>query len=337
MDRGNAILEIVDNEKAINDAQKIFRKKFESFKGEKLKTIIGYHGGNFKAEVIWFESPGFWVHFKKSQNKHANGFGIQNPKENRMVPFACQINFPTGGIGRSIGGAFAKDVSGNLYVVHRGKIGGGKHGVGKGLFFEKYRGEFEVMQDGEQQTEVAVVGALDSDRFIRQIFDFVGEVGRIKNLSMPLQTDVPSESPALSQKFKKEFYGKKEYRTSKHIEAECNHGQIVNALANKLSQKGLKTANNRPLDLYIFDNAGNKITHVFEVKTDISTTSLYSAVGQLLLNGMDLASKPPSLILAIPQKPDKLICERIKKLGIKLLIFQQKDEDVIFSTLDSVI
>lgn len=327
------MLKIVDNEQTIADAQKKFEEKFRSFHGQRIKTTLNHRGGNTKAELLWFEKPGFWVSSVKggAENRYWNAFGTENPEGRKNVYITCEVNFPKSGIDRKIGGAFAKDASGKLYMVHRGNMGGGKKGVGKLLFLDNYRNEFEVVQDAEIESELPLIGALDSDKFIEQVYDFIREVERIKEIPQR-QTQ---QTPLIPHKFNKEFAGKREYKTSEHIEAECNHGRIVNALADALEKKGLNTANTRPLDLYIIGNQGNEITHVFEVKTDIWTTSLYSAVGQLLLNSACLPIKP-ILILSIPQKPKKPICEKLKELGIKLLIFRWKGDNVIFHDLDSV-
>ena len=325
------MLKIVDDKQTIADAQKKFEKSFKSFGGETINTTLNSRGGNYDAEVLWFDKPGFWVCFAEIGNRYWNAFGTLSPEGERNVHITCEINFPKSGIGRKIGGAFVKDASEKLYMVHRGNMGGGKKGIGKRLFLNNYRGDFEIVQDGEQETELPLIGALDSGKFIEQIHDFIREVERIKSIP---QQQIP-QTLSIPQEFNKEFTGKRKYKTSEYIEAKCNHGLIVNALADEL-KRGLKTANTRSLDLCIIGNQGNKITHVFEVKTDISTTSLYSAVGQLLLNSVCLPSKP-KLILVIPEKLGRPVCEILKELGIKLLIFQWKGDNVIFPDLASVI
>ncbi len=47
-----------------------------------------------------------------------------------------------------IAGALAKDESGRLHVLHNGKIGGAKKGVGKALFEAKWKGGWRAAGDG---------------------------------------------------------------------------------------------------------------------------------------------------------------------------------------------
>jgi len=79
-------------------------------------------------------------------------------------------------IDRKTGGAFAEDHWGNVFVIHRGKIGGGKKGVGKSLFEQNYRGVWSLMEDGNSISEVAVIGNLKSGRFAPQAAQFVKKI-----------------------------------------------------------------------------------------------------------------------------------------------------------------
>lgn len=96
-----------------------------------------------------------------------------------MIPITCEINFPVNGINRRIGGAFLTDSTGDIFVAHRGKIGGGKKGIGKSLFEDQYRGRWEIVEDNGFETEVALISALKLPRFVNQVRQLVFEVNRI--------------------------------------------------------------------------------------------------------------------------------------------------------------
>ena len=68
----------------------------------------------------------------------------------------------------------------NLYLLHRGRIGGGKRGVGKAVFEDKYRGKWEAVEDGDRISKLALISSFSSSRFAEHISNFVHEVERIK-------------------------------------------------------------------------------------------------------------------------------------------------------------
>jgi|SRR3972149_4525489 len=327
------MLKVLNKKHDIDNAQKIFLKHFFNIVDKEINVTIGYPGGNFKSKISWLAKLGIWVCSFKRSGRHINLFGIGEPEEGDMIPITCEINFPVSGINRRIGGAFLTDSTGDIFVAHRGKIGGGKKGIGKLLFEDQYRGRWENVEDNGFETEVALISALKSPRFVNQVRQFVFEVNRIKSLS-----SIPSLqpiSPVDSDEFKKEFSGKKrQYKTSKIIEAECDHGLIVNNLSSVLEELGLTVRNDKNRDLYIIDS-NRKITAIFEVKTDTSTTSIYSAVGQLILNSISLTVRP-RLILVIPEQVDKTIESKLKQLGIESLIFKWVNDRLIFPKLKTL-
>lgn len=99
------------------------------------------------------------------------------PRQNSMLPIVCEINPPLEGLDKRVQGAFACD-NGHIWLLHRGKIGGGKPGIGRKLFFENYLGEVrEISND-----RFAIIGDINSPDFIERVKNFVQEVERIKGL-----------------------------------------------------------------------------------------------------------------------------------------------------------
>ncbi|MFQ5779376.1 MAG: hypothetical protein ACE5HN_01160 [Nitrospiria bacterium] len=327
------MLKVIEGEKEIKKAQQKFMDRFEQLTDEKIPVIIGYPGGHDKAKVSWISSLDIWTYFgEKAKNRYWNLFGLGKPKKDSMIPIVCEMNIPLNGINRRIGGAFAIDNAGDVILIHRGKIGGGRKGIGKARFQNNYRGKWEILDDGGFESEVALVGALSSSRFTRQVSRFVSEVERIKDL--PPFLSPQNQGKHDSHKFSKEFAGKKKYNLAKNVMANCDHGIIVNDLSDALKNLGHEVGNNKNLDLYI-RNSKNKIISIFEIKTEITTTSIHTAVGQLLLNSISL-SKRPKLILTVPEKVSKTIANKLNKLGIELLTFRWKGENAVFKKLNAL-
>ena len=90
-----------------------------------------------KAIFIGRESLKYWMTSLKLSTRYWNGFGIEKPKENKYHTIICEINFPLKGINCRIAAAFAKDENDDIFVVHRGKLGGN---FSKKYFEDHYQG-----------------------------------------------------------------------------------------------------------------------------------------------------------------------------------------------------
>lgn len=325
-------LSVLANEYKIKKAQKIFEEKMKKYITKQISVRIGHLGHSWRARVKWCERLGIWFTSSKIKNRFWNGFGIGRPKVGENVPIVCEINFPLKGIHRNIAGAFVEDDSGNVFVAHRGRIGGGRRGIGKSLFEDRYRGKWAIVKDGKVESSIALIGALNSPNFARQVSTFVHDVGRIKH-------ELPSARPVIIDSwkqhiFRKEFVGTEVYQQRENIEAECDHGVIVNDLAEALQKYGYRVGNDMNRDLYVVDRKG-RIKTVFEVKADISTSSIYEAIGTLLFNNIHLPYYP-RLILVFPYGLPKTYARKLEKLGIEVLAFKWKDDKVFFPKLRSL-
>jgi len=254
------MLTIIENENEIKIAQKQFSKKLLEYCTKKIFVNVGFQGGNEERDIFWSNELDVGYSYEKfTGSRYWNAFGIKKPKEGSNVTLTCEINIPLKNINRKIGAAFAKDKSGEIYLIHRGKIGGGREGIGKNLFIDNYRGKWVEIEDGDHVNEVALIGSLNSTRFIYQIKNFVYEVDRVKKMA------IEGESESEKDEFDEEYEGNKSYNINKNINAECDHGIIVNELANILEKKGYKVRNKRACDLFIKDRK-DRIKALFEIR-----------------------------------------------------------------------
>jgi hypothetical protein len=106
---------------------------------------------------------------------------------------------------------------------------------------------------------------------------------------------------------------------------------VVNTLHAELSSLGFNARRNKLIDLYLADGQGI-ITHVLEIKTDQCTTSIYQAVGQVMLHGVGSKSEAHR-ILVLPGKVSADTASRLKRLGISVLSYEWKGERPIFDGL----
>jgi hypothetical protein len=321
------------------------RREIEAAYGEMTQRLqartqafdrkIGYHSGYVEHEVHWHSGLGFWWLLNRTvaNNRWWCCYGIEDPEHKDMLSITVETNSPFEGVNRRIGGLFVKDEAGRVYIAHSGKVGGGRPGIGKEAFWEAYGGEqVETVRwpDG-QESRAIVIAPVDSERLPVHIGRFVHEVAQFK-------AAVASGKPVARRErvrriFTPEFEGpRRGYSPAGEIEARCDHGIVVNRLHETMKAAGHDAVNDRR-DLYIL--ARDEVTHLFEVKTDVSTTSLYQGVGQLMLHGAAL-DPVPRRILVVPSQPAATTLRALERLGIAVLTYEWVNERVEFPDLHTV-
>jgi hypothetical protein len=264
----------------------------------------------------------------EDENRFWNAFGSTSPRDIQTLQIVCEINFPYHGIQRGIGGAFLTDeVTGEVWVGHRGLIGGGRKGIGKTRFLENYQ-RTSLVKDGDTQSEVAVISALRNKELPKYLAEFVKRVEWIKEPSHAKQT-LPKPRGFMS-----EFSGEKKYAVAAPITAIVHHGLIVEKLANQIKSLGFKVGNDTLRDLFIL-NGKRRVIEVFEVKPDYSRTYVYSAIGQLKYNALDYPKARQVVVL--PKGTPKRILSSLGKIGIENVTFTLKNDSVRFHKLADVL
>jgi hypothetical protein len=289
-------------------------------KGSKaFKANLGWQGDHLNdIEVYWHDDQKFW-YFKRvlpELKKYWCAFGIEHPTSRKSLNIICELNVSIDGLNRSIAGALAKDEADDLYCLHSGKIGGGRKGIGKEAFLNfSTASRVAVLDSQNVHTEYICVGAVGHKNFVAQVGNFVHEVAKFKSLA---------SSDALPQddnnfRFKPEFGGTKVYSIGKTtINAKSEHGRIVNMLKTvvekNIQNQKLRVCNDVHVDLFTVDSS-NKHRHIFEVKTDLETQSIYTSIGQLFVHSALLPVNTKK-ILVTPGKPEVTTKFLLKKLGI---------------------
>lgn len=328
------MITVIANKREVNELIKHLHKQLDKFMIETIRCWVGYPSGSFEDEVMYSPELNIWKsNIKHNQeNKFWNGFGIGRPIEGKNNSLIGEINFPHEGINRSIAGAFALEDNGTILVLHRGKIGGGKPGVGKSIFVDNFRGDFVDAIDGDRETTFCLVGELNSDLFPSQVSTFIHEIQRVKRL---LNTNVtPDFGNLLNFIYTAESSGISVSERNEPKVINRTHGIIVNALAVELISRGLLISNDRNRDLFIYNE--NRITTLFEIKTSSSTQNLYAVVGQLLVYSIPIRNAV-QLIAVLPDQIATQVANRFTELGIKVLYYQINNGVPEFTALDSVL
>lgn len=314
-------------------------------KGDKINAKMGWRGASTHADVYWQTTLGIWSHFDpfwRNEGKKSYGgiFGVSDPSVSSMNNLTLEINYDHDTPRKRVAGRFMEDSTGRFYIGHSGKIGGGQKGVGKDAFLSFYpsRNIQTIEWDTDVLEDVIVLGAVDDPQLPAQVAAFVHQVALFKESvktgtipSRKISIDDP-ESPGLNP----EFQGKKEYKTKKNrIVAQCNHGLVISRLAEDIEKLGYKVANDTNRDLFI-PSIGSDAATLFETKTDLTTTSIYTAIGQLMFHGAKQKT-PPRRIMVIPGTPEESTKKAIAKLNIEVLKYEMDAQGVRFLKLQELL
>jgi 5-methylcytosine-specific restriction enzyme A len=173
-------------------AEKAFRKALAK-RAESTVKVPGINlptpGGTAENETLIFLTKSLWhLSTPLEQKKWWHPFGFDQPerlkkaKSSRMI---VQFSRTRSGYSARLGAFFAADTKGTIYLVHSGKIGGGKKGVGRTAFIESL-GSGAIAIELHQKNKVAPMlvafcSAITSPDIVRDIEKFTTAVYRFKS------------------------------------------------------------------------------------------------------------------------------------------------------------
>ncbi|MCU0583835.1 MAG: hypothetical protein MUE57_08360, partial [Syntrophales bacterium] len=320
---------VLDDESTIRRCQRQFMRALRPCVTGRIAVKIGHPGESFRARVFWAEGPGLWYHTGAvAGERYLNAFGIGRPSAGSAVSSTIEINVPMRSLDRKIGGAFARDDGGRVFLVHRGKIGG-RRGVGKFLFESHYRGVWSEVEDGDARSTVVVIGELQSRRFVRQLAQFVRKVEAVKDL------EPGDESQARisfdDDRFREECIGARYGAERRDYAAECDRDLCVSDLACRLRDLGVRVGSDPSGELTVRDPAG-RIAAVIEVAAGTAAHLLEQAVGRLMLRSAKL-QREPRRFLAVPGGAGSACGNELAGLGIRVVPWRWDEGNAVFDGL----
>ncbi len=124
-------------------------------------------------------------------------------------------------------------------------------------------------------------------------------------------------------KYTPEFTGKKApYSIKNEIEAEADHGPVVDELERQLRSRGFQTGNLGVVDLYATKRGKRAL--VFEVKTSDDLGSCYTATGQLFFNSVRLGGNPKK-VGVFPTTISKTSRNILSSIGVSCLTYRWRN------------
>jgi hypothetical protein len=317
---------LIDDRNELNKLHKRLLSKLEMFCDEEREVLIVHRPKQFPEKVSISNRLGIWWHHMKRNDHFWGPFGTLIPVAGKAAKITVNITYKHSGEPLSRGTSFfARNEEGEILLLHNGNIGGGKKNIGKKGFWQHYAASHEyILGDTKRTTPYAIVGNLDSPLFCNELAWFVKYVEYIKGVLSGDQTGLAGFE------FRPEFHGKYTYNLPETVTVQSNHGLVVNELTKKLKSIGLSVGNTNKMDVFIYTPKTEKVTHLIEVKTKLSTQNLYSAVGQLFIYGLGLPKNCRKFLMA--PKPIKAeIKNDLNQLGIEILAFEIADSIMFFN------
>jgi hypothetical protein len=179
-------LELLTDSRAVQAAMTQLSEQLASIATQSSRQQLGFRGGASQELVHWSSQLAVWGVCTKLSNRYWNAFGVDRPVEGSPLAITVEVNPPFTGVDRKMAGAVAVESStGKRFLVHRGRIGGGRQGIGASLFWSRFRGGVSMRESERQEpSRVVVVGEIGAPSFPRDLAAFVHEVARIKRAAV---------------------------------------------------------------------------------------------------------------------------------------------------------
>jgi hypothetical protein len=327
------MLLLIESKDEIFQAQrKLERTMRREFK-RKVAKGIGYPGGS-RSNVHVFTDGNHWywpsiADPKDSNPRRLNWFGLF--KESTGLGITVEINTPYEGRNDQVAGFFARDTkTGAVYLMHSGRVGGGRKGVGKTAFLT-WRGELpeDVVDNAGEIRKGVVVMPVDGVAASRSAIRYIDAIARFKKAVRggELKTAAFKRQSKEWGDFYSEGRGRRKGKRSSTIDYLSRHGEVVDGLRSWRTSAGLRKAERVVKSVYVdmgVELAGKRI-EIFEVKTSTDRSDVYTAIGQLLVHGTD-ANCRRVIVLPNTERLASDLLDALRRVGIELLRFRLDDK-----------
>lgn len=319
---------VVEDHEQVAQAEQVFAAKMLALTSQETNVTVGFSGQSFPLVVSWSDQLGIWMSFQQKDNGYRNTFGTERPVSGRHTQIACEINFPLAGLNRKMSGVVGTSGRTANLIAHRGRIGG-RNGVDKTLFIDRFAGAWEDFADGDKVSRIALVGRLDAPQFPWQVANFVRQVDQIKRQV----TNRPASDALWQANLVLPNYAAPESnRGESELLAQCNRGWIGTSLVTALAKYGLVAVAGGSGELV---TRRSDLTLVFEIRTDTNMTSILAGLGRLFL--AQHAGRQEQLVLVTPPGLPISVAERLTEVGVQTVHYNLGPNAVDFIDLDQLL
>jgi hypothetical protein len=300
---------------------------------------IGYPGGRVrKAAVATDGRYWFWTADDRGADvfmkRRLNWFGVLSSHPG--VSITVEINTTYEDRNDRTAGFFARDTkTGVTYFLHSGRVGGGAKGVGKTSFLtwaaREKRDLVEVVDSsGRIRTGLIVMpiegrtAAISAVRYIELVRGFKKAVR-----DGEIESDEFQDQQRKFEDYFSEGRGRRTGKRSSDIDYISRHGEIVDALRDWRGTRLLPGKSRIVKDVFIDLGIarGNELIEIYEVKPRSDRSSVYSAVGQLLVHGRDNTCRK-TIVLPHDEPLAVDLAEALRRLSIETIKFRLETNSV---------
>lgn len=193
------MLILLEEQAAKNAAQAALEKSLKSYLPYQGEKAVGFQGGN-KIESLYSHGEGqLWCVLTTVDDvpipRTWNAFGIYQAKR-RMQSITVEINIPTENNSAQVAGFFAKDLSTDrVCLMHNGRIGGGKLGIGQKAFLSQSLVALKEVSVANGTSRLGIaIGFVDDPDLANKISRFVKIVQDFKENGLEIQPDLPVQT-----------------------------------------------------------------------------------------------------------------------------------------------
>jgi len=322
---------LLESKEEIAKAQRTLEATIRRDFNTKTVKNIGYPGGTtFDAKVYTDHHCWFW---SKDHNdagepnpRRLNWFGLFN--EDSGLQISVEINTPYEARNDQIAGFFGRDNdTGAIYLLHSGRIGGGKKGVGKTTFLTWSNEHLtEVVDSSGGIRSGILVMPIEGKSATRSAIRYIETIAHFKQAVRAGETDTPEfqHKEKLFRNFYSEPRGRRKGKRSGEIDYVSRHGDVLDALEawrNSLPlEKGARLVKNVLFDLGVAVGE-EELVEVYEITTDAVRSHIYTAIGQLMVHGTAQRCRRV-MVLPCKERVAADLADALQRLEIELLRFK---------------
>jgi hypothetical protein len=327
---------IIESKEQVSRAQRQLEATLkQDFRLTAVKNI-GHPGGTtLNAVVFTNREHWYWTSDLDRGNtkspRQLNWYGLM--RDGNALQIGVEINTLFEGHSQRLAGFFARDnATGAIYLLHSGRVGGGTKGVGQDAFLAWSNLPLKEVVDSAGRIRKAVLITPVKGRGAgRSVTQYIDTVVRFKGAvrSGELKTAEFQRKKRLFKDFYAEARGRRKGRRQEKFDYLTRHGEIVDALYKWRTLRALPSRGRIVKDVFIDMGiaVADKLVEVFEVKSGAERSSIYAAIGQLMVHG---TSESCRRVIVLPHS-DRLpedIKESLARIGVELLRFRLDDKKV---------
>ena len=324
---------LLESSTEIASAQRKLERTIRQFFKGKATTNIGYPGGTQRdAHVVtdghhWFWSADLPPADGTANPRRLNWFGLMSDEGGSSVEISVEINTPYKGQNSKVGGFFGRDNdSGQIYLFHSARIGGGTKGVSKEPFLT-WTGHrlVEVFDASGKARQGVLVMPIEGRGAARPAVRYVDSIADFKRAVREGKTSTKAFLARQSRlrAFYGESHGRRQGRRSSKLDYVSRHGEVVQALHDWRQAAGLRAGQHLFNDVLVdlgVATGYDQLIEVYEVKTSADRQSVYTAIGQLFVHGNTPNCKR---VMVLPGKDnfDPSLAKALQRNSIDLMLY----------------